>query len=274
MATIFISPIPVLHAERTFFGVHRVLEDAEGRHLLVNGTTTHGMQDPADPREPLGYYHREGPIGQFLGSTPSDDDGRDVAVVGLGSGALAAYGDPGDRYTFYEIDPSVADIASDPRWFSYLSDSRADVDIVLGDGRLSLVDADEARYDVLIVDAFSSDAIPVHLMTEEALAIYVSRLADHGVLAFHVSNRYFDLPPVLGRLTHELGLVGLHQTDLSSPEGVAEGHASSQWVLIAQDEADLDGVRDDDRWEPLGDGDGTPLWTDDFSDLLSVFRGQ
>jgi hypothetical protein len=273
VATIFISPIPVLHTERTFFGVHRVLEDARGRHLIVNGTTTHGLQDPGQPGTPLGYYHPDGPIGQFFTATAALAGRRDVAVVGLGSGALAAYGRTGDRFTFYEIDQSVADIASDPRWFTYLSDSRADVDVVLGDGRLSLADAPERSYDLLVVDAFSSDAIPVHLLTEEALSLYVSRLADDGVLAFHVSNRYFELPPVLARVAGELGLSALHQTDASTSEAIEAGHSSSQWVLVARDGVDLDAVADDDRWTVLGDGDGTPLWTDDFSDVLSVFRG-
>ncbi|MCB1014823.1 MAG: fused MFS/spermidine synthase, partial [Acidimicrobiales bacterium] len=270
---LFVSPLPELHAERTFFGVHRVLRDDQGRHLLANGTTTHGMQDPRTPGEPLGYYHREGPVGELLTALDRTPAPLDVAVIGLGTGALAAYGRDGDSYTFYEIDPAVASIASDPAYFTYLADARADTRIVLGDGRLSLADTPEdVRYDVLVLDAFSSDAVPAHLLTLEAVREYLDHLAPDGVLAFHVSNRYFDLAPVVGRVGTELGLQGAVRTDAPDAAASAAGHLSSQWVVLGRSPEALAPIADDPGWYDAGTAGSAPLWTDSFSDLLGAFR--
>ena len=263
------EPNPTLDAERTFFGVHRVFEDDEGRHVLANGTTTHGMQDPVDPATPLGYYHPDGPIGDVF-TSGVDAPPRDVAVVGLGSGALAAYGRPGDDFTYYEIDPAVARIASDPAYFSYLADSAAETEIVLGDGRLSL-ERTEDVYDVLVLDAFSSDAIPIHLLTAEAVQDYLAHLRGDGVLAIHISNRYFDLAPVVSRLAETFGLTAVGRLDAPSPEQVEAGHWSSTWVALAADPAALSGLSADDGWGTLPEPEGR-LWTDDYSDLLGSFR--
>jgi SAM-dependent methyltransferase len=260
-----------LRAERTFFGVYRVVDDGDGRHSLVSGTTVHGRQDAGRPDVPLTYYHPTGPIGQWFRAWAGDDASHRVAVVGLGTGALAAYGRPGDELTFYEIDPAVVDIATDPDLFTYVGDSAADVEMVLGDGRLSLAATDD-RYDLVVLDAFSSDAIPVHLMTQEALAIYRERLAPGGVIAFHVSNRYLDLAPVLARLAHDADLVGLVQRDAATAEERAAGKLASMWVLLAPGTDDLASVAGDERWRPLGDGDGAPMWTDSFSDVVSVLE--
>ncbi len=272
VATLFISPLPVLHAERTFFGVHRVLRDDEQRHLLANGTTTHGMQDPRDPSEPLGYYHRKGPIGDFFAGLDAGGPPRDVAVIGLGSGALAAYGRAGDDFTFYEIDPAVVAIASNPDYFTYLADTPATTHMVLGDGRLSISDAQDAAYDVVILDAFSSDAVPVHLLTLEAVEQYLEQLAPDGVIAFHVSNRYFDLAPVVHRVAEELGLAGAIKSDNPSPDEVAAGRLSSQWVLLSRSPTALGPVMARDGWSSLDVAGDAPLWTDSFSDLLGAFR--
>ena len=271
-ATIFISPLPVLHAERTFFGVHRVLRDDEGRHLLANGTTTHGMQDPAHPGDALGYYHREGPIGQYLTSLDPAGPPRDLAVIGLGSGALAAYGRGEDSFTFYEIDPAVAAIASNPDYFTYLTDTPSSHEIVLGDGRLSLARSEDTDYDVIVLDAFSSDAVPVHLLTLEAVEEYVDHLAPDGVLAFHVSNRYFDLAPAVHRVGTELGLTGLIATDQPPAAESADGHLSSQWVFLSPSPEALAEMADRPGWYDLAVVGSAPLWTDSFSDLLGAFR--
>lgn len=263
------EPNPTLYAERTFFGVHRVFEDDQGRHVLANGTTTHGVQDPADPGASLGYYHPEGPIGDVFVSGAAAPP-RDVAIVGLGSGALAAYGRPGDTFTYYEIDPAVARIASDPRLFTYLSDSAADTDIVLGDGRLSLEGTDEL-YDVLILDAFSSDAIPIHLLTAEAVQEYLGHLRADGVLVIHISNRFFDLAPVVSRLAETFGLASVGRLDAPSPEQIEAGHWSTTAVVLAPDAGALAGLTADHGWGPLPPAEGR-LWTDDYSDLLGAFR--
>jgi hypothetical protein len=192
---------------------------------------------------------------------------RDVGIVGLGVGGIAAYGLPGDRYTFYEIDPTVVEIARNPELFTVLSGSKASVTTVVGDGRLSLVDGAES-FDVLVIDAFNSDAIPIHLLTLEAVEAYVASLKDGGMLAVHISNRHFELEPVLGRIGLELGLDTRIQ--LYSPSGAEseEGSLASHWMLLASAAGTLDWA--DERWAPARiDG---PLWTDDYSDILRVLK--
>jgi hypothetical protein len=273
----FVVPAnPTLFQERTFFGVNRVYADNanDGRHVLMNGTTVHGMEafTGAGAHQPTTYYAPSGPIGQYFGQLDADPQPHEIGVVGLGSGALAAYGRPGDHFTYYEIDPAVIDIAEDRNLFTFVPDSKARVDMVLGDGRIELEQRTAARYDLLTVDAFSGDAIPVHLITDEAVSLYLQRLAPHGVLAFHISNRYFDFAPVLGRLATEHGLTGIIQDNPATAEESAAGKLEATWVLLARTPGDLGAAVHDPRWHPLGSGAGAPLWTDSYSDLLHVFR--
>ena len=244
---------PVVHAERTFFGVHRVHEDPErGRRVLMHGTTLHGVQslDPALRREPLAYYHRSGPVGQAFSALPAASRSR-VAVVGLGAGALASYARPGQRWTFFEIDPAVERIARDARFFSYLSDCGERCSVVLGDARLSLARAPEGAFDLLVLDAFSSDAIPVHLVTSEAFVLYFSRLSAGGAVLVHYSNRHLALEPVLGRVAHAHRWVALAQVDPAGPEA-ASGKLPSEWMVIARDARDVGPLIVDARWVPVG----------------------
>jgi hypothetical protein len=257
-----------LVTERSFFGVSRVRVDDRGRHQLMSGSTLHGVQDlgSADPLRPLVYYFPEGPIGQhFRLAQP-----REVAAIGLGSGALAGYGRPGDHFTFYEIDPAVVRIARDRRLFTYLSDTPADVDIVMGDGRLRL-GRSRAIYDTLVLDAFSSDAIPVHLLTREAFTGYLDRLAPDGVIAVHITNRYFDLEPVLTRIAADLGLVGsVNRFTPTAAQRDASAAEHTVWVMLARDPAALADLSDRTGWEPLDPAGAGPAWTDSFSDILGV----
>ena len=233
------------HREHAFFSAscasRRIPEGSYRR--LIHGSTLHGQQslDPGRGREPLTYYHRTGPIGQVLGVFAARPARPYVAVVGLGAGTLASYATADQRWTFYEIDPAVVRIARDPRYFTYINDCRArSCDIILGDARLRLREAPESGYGLIILDAFSSDAIPVHLLTREALRVYRSKLADGGLIAFHISNRYIDLAPVLGRLARDAGLVARVRFDLAlSPEQVGDGKLASTWVVIAARVADL-----------------------------------
>lgn len=246
---------------RSFFGVYSVRDD-EGVRMLFSGTTEHGTQLLTGQVQPTSYYHEAGPVGQVLTAI---DAPVNVAVVGLGAGTLAAYGRPGDRYTFYEIDPLVVDIATS-ELFSYTGTSEAEVVIEVVDGRLGLLDSAE-RFDVVIIDAFSSDAIPVHLMTVEALAVYLDRLAPNGVLMLHVSNRYFDLRPVLGRAAHELAVPAAVQSYRPTDAEVSDQAAASTWIGISASEERFGSVFAD-GWERLP-ATG-PLWTDDYSNLLGV----
>jgi hypothetical protein len=259
------QPHSSIFADRTFFGIHRVYEE-DGRHVLSNGTTVHGMQhrgDGGDPDEPLGYYGRPGPMGDVF-ATAQQDGPVNAGVIGLGTGALAAYNRPQDEMTFFEIDPVVADIAANPDLFSYLDRAEGDVDVVLGDGRLTLQESDQ-RYDVLVVDAFSSDAIPTHLLTDEAMDVYLDHVADEGVIVFHVSNRYFDLAPVLGRHASGRGLAAQQRIHIATDE---DSLSSSNWVVVAPESNTTDRLAALEGWgRPAADG---PRWTDSFTDLLTV----
>lgn len=263
-----------LHTERSFFGVHRVTRDPAGRHhLLIHGNTLHGQQslDPARRAEPLTYYHRTGPIGQIL-ATFSADPHKKIAAVGLGAGSLAAYAAPRQAWTYFEIDPVVERLARDVRYFTFLRDSPADLRVVLGDARLTLAAAPAGAFDLIVLDAFSSDAIPVHLVTREALALYQSKLAPGGLIVCHISNLHLDLEPVFSHLARDAQLACLVRDDtvVSAAES-ALGKAPSVWLVLARTAADLAPLANDARWRPGRPAAGR-IWTDDYSSLLAAFR--
>jgi hypothetical protein len=263
----------LLHVERSFFGVHRVVATGDGARLYLHGTTLHGRQsaDPARRREPLTYFHPSGPIGQLLVDAPPGRFPR-VAVLGLGAGSLAAYARIGERWDFYEIDPTVERIARDPRWFTFLADAPTPTSVVIGDARLELAASPE-RYDLIVADAFSSDALPVHLFTREAFALYAEHLQPGGVLAVNITNRFLDLAPVLAKTAADLGLTGIHQVDdVVSRADASTGKSVSHWALLARAAADLGAVANDARWRPLDQRVAAEPWTDDHSDVLSVLR--
>jgi len=265
-----------LYRQRSFFGVHRVTRDRAGNyHQLIHGNTFHGRQnmDEARRREPLMYYHRTGPIGQLFDAFSGAAAKPEVAVVGLGAGSLAAYGQPGQQFTFFEIDPVVVRIAQDKNLFTFLHDCRARVKLVLGDARLTLKKAPEHQFDILVMDAFSSDAIPLHLLTREAVQLYKKKVAEDGIVAFNISNRYLDLEAVLAALARDAGLVSLIQHDFSvSATGSDSGKFNSVWVIMARQRADLGRLASDPRWQAPALNAGVPVWTDDFSNIFSVFQ--
>jgi len=271
-----------VYRERSFFGVHRVCVSAEGtQYQLVHGNTFHGLQyrDPERAREPLLYYYRTGPVGQLFSTFSGAAAKSEVAVIGLGAGSLAAYGEPGQHFTYYEIDPSVLRIARDSGYFTFLRDSKAQVSVELGDARLTLKNAPDHHYGILVVDAFSSDAIPLHLLTREALALYKSKLVEKselvegGVLAFNISNRYLDLKPVLGDLAHDAGLQCWSGEDLELDEAEKnQGKAPSQWMVMAAREADLNGLARRPGWKLVAPRRNANVWRDDFSNIFSVFK--
>ena len=264
----------VLDTERSFFGVNRVLGDRRGGyHSLLHGTTLHGKQslDPQRRREPLTYFHRTGPIGQVFQSLhAAHRDLSQIAVMGLGIGTLAAYAEPEQQWIFYEIDSSVEKLARDTRYFTFLQDSLAPFSVVLGDGRLKLGSGSNA-YNLIVMDAFSSDAIPVHLITREAIQLYFSRLKEQGLLVINISNRYINLEPVLGALASNLGLSTLRQMEDVSPSEKAIGKSASHWVLFARHQSDFGGLVNDSRWQSIPEMPAQ-LWTDDFSNIFRVLR--
>jgi hypothetical protein len=264
----------LLHIERSFFGVVRVTQDIEGSvHRLFHGSTLHGEQslDTALGRQPSTYFARSGPIGHVFASleTQLDQPGARIAVVGLGAGTLASYARPGQDWTFYEIDPVVERIARDPRFFTYLKDCRANsVDILLGDARLRLRDAPEHGCRFIVLDAFSSDAVPVHLLSREAIGLYCSKLVKGGLLAFNLTNRYLDLEPVMGRQAADAGLICrvCYDLQLDAAEKRA-GKQPSIWAVMATTERDLGSLASNPRWRSPAIRPGSTVWTDDYSDL-------
>jgi hypothetical protein len=264
-----------LYRERSFFGVHRVAIDPERRYRqLVHGSTVHGRQsiDPERLSEPLTYYHRTGPIGRVFGQFSGRFAKPHVGLVGLGAGSLAAYGEAGQELTFFEIDPVVARIAGDPEYFTFLHDCPARVHVRLGDARLSLGDEPDGRFGMLVIDAFSSDAIPLHLLTREALQLYLRKLAPDGVLAFHVSNRYLKLEDVLADLARDAGLHCYSRNDLNLDDDErAEGKSPSQWVVLVRQPEHFGALRTR-MWDRLPGREGVTVWTDQFSNLLTIFK--
>ena len=265
---------------RSFFGVHRVTSDGEYR-MLVHGNTEHGRQslDPVRQAEPLSYYFRTGPIGDLLSALDSDPARlRNVAVVGLGAGALAAYAQRDQHWTFYEIDPSVVFIARESGYFTYLRDAAqrgAKLRVIQGDGRFQLSRSGD-QYDLIILDAFGSDSIPTHLFTREALDVYRTRLSENGPIAIHHSSRYFDLRPVLGALASSAQppMIPLFRDDLSPTDAEkSAGKAPSRWAVFARSKDDSitrSLVNAGWQWTPP-DASAAP-WTDDHANILRALQ--
>jgi hypothetical protein len=269
----------VLHRERTFFGVHQVAAVGDW-HVLIHGTTTHGVQAIRGKLRllPTAYYHPSGPIGDVVFTLSPEGRFRDVGVVGLGAGALAAYAGTGVRMDFFEIDDAVIRIAEHAEYFTYLADARArpgtTIRTIAIDGRLGLRAMPAASYDLIVVDAFSSDAIPTHLITREAVALYESRLNARGLVAFHLSSRFFDIPPVVATIAADQHLICYLRNDEEvSPERAAQGMRASVWVVLAREERDVGQLAHSaPRWVRLVSNADAPLWTDDFTNLLGVLQ--
>ncbi len=262
----------VLSTERSFFGVYQVLQDNVGKYnTLLHGTTVHGRQsfDPMRQQEPLTYFTRSGPIGQVLSALNRD---LQVAVLGLGVGTLATYAKSGQTWDFYEIDPLVVRLAQDQRYFTFLTDSVVVPNLVLGDARLRLAQSAHP-YDLIVMDAFSSDAIPVHLITREAMQLYRHHLTERGLIAVNITNRYLNLEPVLASLAQHLGLFAIKRDDRNVSEvEIAAGKSASRWVVLAQHRQDLAFLTGDQRWQEIISTPNAPIWTDDFSNLVQVWR--
>ncbi len=262
----------VLYRDRSFFSVLRIELEGKGTltesHILMHGTTLHGQQftDSRLRHEPLTYYTRSGPLGQMMRIIDDSNPHKRFALIGLGAGTSACYGRSGDALTCYEIDNAVVKIARDPKYFTYLSDCAArgcQIETILGDARLRLTEAPDHAFYVIIVDAFSSDAVPIHLITRQAFELYLQKLTPEGVLLIHVSNHYLNLDPVIGNIAHSLGLPAYSQHDyvIDIP-----GKWESDWTVVGN------GLRPGPKWIPIEADDRVGVWTDDYSNLLRVFR--
>lgn len=264
-----------LYRERTFFGVHRVATDPDGVwHSLSHGATEHGRQPRLEGlrRLPTMYFHPTGPLGDVFRAWRSAGTGGAVGVVGLGTGTVAAYLRPGERLDFFEIDPAVVRIARDPRLFSYLADSGADIRIVVGDGRRRLAEVPDGSYALLILDAFSSDALPVHLITVEALLQYRRTLAPSGVIVANQTNRHLDLVPVTGATGAAAGFEAVARADRDIDERARLlGKEASTWIVLAPPGSPMLAALRAAGWTGVTP-DGRRPWTDDHVDLIGALR--
>ena len=265
--------------ERSFYGAFHVDQDDTYRSLIP-GPTLHGYQfiHPTKSRIPTSYYGRTGPLGTLLDVRRAAGAGAlgHIGVVGLGVGPIAVSTAPGDDPTYFGIDSRIVHVARDRRLFTFLADARGTVHIVLGDGRRSLahrlaVPPDD-RFDVLLIDAFTSDAIPVHLLTREAVQLCVDSLAPDGVLAIHISNNYMDLKPVVSAIARDLGLHAMLGAHDATEEEVANGTESSSWIALAKDQVVLNDLRNRKNWTPLKPANRFPAWTDEHIDLLRILH--
>jgi len=264
----------VMLSKRNFYGVLRVKEyDAGGadhERRLLHGTIMHGeqrMHDDKSRRVLTTYYQVTSGIGKAIFSKQGGDTGPQikVGVIGLGIGTLAGYGRKGDVYRFYDINPAVPEIAR--REFTYLGDSAAKVEIAMGDARLSLEAETPQNFDVLAVDAFSSDAIPVHLITKEALGVYFRHMKPGGIVAFHVSNRFLSLGPVVARLAQEYGAHAVNVYEKGDDD-----RTQSDWVLVSREKSALEEEHIKAVSEPVEEQPSWRMWTDDYNNLVQVLK--
>ena len=266
----------VMFSERSFFGIYRAIRQPEHNlHVIFHGTTLHGAQnlDPKKRLQPLSYYHPSGPAGDVFKALGENGSAKPVGIVGLGAGAMACYGERGQDFVFYEIDALVERIARDQALFTYLRDCPPRVSVHIGDARVTVARAADRAYGVFVLDAFSGDAIPIHLLTREAVELYLSKLMPEGVLLFHISNRHMDLVPVVDRIAAELKLTAFLRRDAEVSEiERAQGRQPSTWAILAREPKRLAPFRNDSKWQLLtGDRKGE-LWTDHYANILQVLR--
>ena len=275
------SPITgsvLIDRERSFFGVYHVMQDSVGKvRMLEHGSTLHGAQAlrPGKNLIPLSYYSPAGPAGDLFRETvPALVAAKRVGVVGLGVGSLTCYGKPDEQWTYYEIDPLVARIATDTTHFTFLRDCPATPRIVFGDARLTIAGESENSFDILVIDAFSSDAIPIHLLTIEAFREYMRVIGEGGILAVHISNQHMQLEPLVAALAKQLGLKGRVRYDLLDIRTLETpvDRLPSAWVILSRNESAFGKLTSRRNWEQLWTSHRVKPWTDDFSNILSVIR--
>jgi len=268
----------LMHIERSFFGVSRVQEMKGGGGVeLLHGTTLHGLRLTVPGKEhlPTTYYHPTGPAGEVFDLLNRVGRVRSAGIIGMGTGTLAAFSKEGQSFTFFEIDPSIVRLAQNPQYFTWLRDAKGRVSIEVGDGRLKMERSSE-RFDIIVIDAFSSDSIPIHLITKEAMSVYAEHLNPRGVVLIHTSNRHLKLAGVVAGSAGELGLAVRWKTDVATPEQALEAKAPSEWLIVARHESDLAFLSGDKDWkgpDEIAKVTRLLVWTDDFSNVLGVYAG-
>ena len=263
---------------RSFFGVHKIVATTDGRyHLLMHGTTVHGaekvLNDDGTPvtgrPEAISYYYKESGMGRAIAAVRARKGGPlRAAVIGLGSAALTCASQPGENWKFFEIDQAIVDIARDPKRFSFIQKCHPDLQPVMGDARLTFAKEPDGVYDLIVVDAYSSDAIPVHLATREAMTIYKSKLAPHGAIVVHVSNRHLELASVIVGIANANNLKSWVYLD--NPHRDTEYILANNVVISAGDESDVGDIAHSDAWKAASPDKLQRVWTDDYSNILGA----
>lgn len=262
----------IIHRDRNFFGVIRVADNHMGERLLLHGTTNHGTQalDKKHRLTPLAYYSRFSPMNDAFRFLDNKAGPQKIAVVGLGIGVTACFDKKGRSFDFYEIDPDIAAVAENTDLFTYLSDCGSPYEIILGDGRLKLAEKENGSYDLFLLDAFSSDNIPIHLLTQEAVAMYMEKLKPGGILIFNISNNFLDIEPVLAQVAKALNVTGYAKyTRGGEIEGTKLRGYASHFFLFLHDPKTIRYFESRD-WTPAQFRDGVGLWTDQFSNITGV----
>src|ERR1700712_5059901 len=263
---------------RSFFGVHKIVVTPSGQyHVLMHGTTIHGAEkfqnDDGTPLtgrpEPITYYHQDGGIGQAISAIRARKGSPlRVAVIGLGAGTLACASEPGENWKFFEIDQTMVDTARDPKYFTYIRDCEPGLKPVIGDARLTFAREPDDIYDLIIVDAYSSDAIPIHLATEEAMEIYKNKLAPQGAVLMHVSNRHLELASVVVGIAEENDMKSWVYSEDSGRDN--EYIFTTDVVVSAREEADVGTLASSDQWALTEPNENQRVWTDDYSNVLGA----
>lgn len=270
----------VIHRQRTFFGVLRVRVDANGpSRQLIHGNICHGVQlvsaDPERRRIPLSYYHQTGPLGSIFTALSQGQRLRRIGVAGLGVGTVASYLEPDQECVFFEIDPAVVGIATNPDWFTFLADCRGRTRLVVDDARKALEREVDGGIDLLVIDAFTGDSVPTHLLTREALALYGRKVSADGVVAIHISNRYLDFVPIIEALAADGGWMALDGHDLDVPSDYAR--VGSHWMALSRSLASIQQIyvhptSDRWQWQPVAERPSRRPWTDDMNAVSEALR--
>lgn len=267
-----------LFLERNFYGVLKVTYDpTRNANLIIHGNTLHSIQsrDPADALFPTGYFYSDGPMSTVFDHAVARGYGQ-IAVAGLGAGGVACYAHPGQHWTYYEIDPAMKRVAEDPEYFTFLKEcypeNGATYEVKLGDARMEMAMEPNEKFDLIVLNAFSSSSPPLHLLTEEAVGVYLSKLKPEGILAFNASNRHLELEPALAAIAKSKGLAFLNAKDvIKSVEEKKRGKMNSSICLMARSEALLESFSGDSRW--TGIPDKLPrVWTDQYTDILGSMK--
>lgn len=262
----------VVHQDRNFFGVIRIVDLNTGERVMLHGTTNHGAQalDEKYRLTPLSYYSFASPINDAFSYWNERPGAQNVAVVGLGAGVTACFSKPERHFDFFEIDSDIADIARNREYFTYLSDCGSPYDIILGDGRLTMQDRPDSHYDAILMDAFSSDNVPAHLLTEEAFSLYLQKLKPGGTIIVHISNNYLDLEPVVSRVAEKLGVRALARVgDEEKIKGTKLSSYPTHFMILTRS-PEAAAWFESKGWTAGQFRDGIKSWSDQYSNILSV----